>query len=299
LVKISFMSHSHDHGHSHVPALDLNSKKLRNAFYIGIFLNSAFVIIEAGVGWSQNSLALLSDAGISGKRIENGLNSIDLKTADMQGILITHEHIDHIAGLGVIARRYGIPMYATGETVDAILHTKTVGKIDEALFQVIESEREFTIGDLTVEPVSISHDAADPVAYKIRQQEKNVAVMTDLGTYDDHIVEKLQNVDVLLLEANHDVRMLQAGAYPYPLKQRILGDKGHLSNERSGQLLGKVLHDHLKHIVLGHLSKENNYPELAYETVRLEVELGDNPYKGDDFPMFVAKRDEVSQKIVF
>ena len=164
---------------------------------------------------------------------------------------------------------------------------------------VIEPEREFTIGDLTIEPVSISHDAADPVAYKIRQQEKNVAVMTDLGTYDDHIVEKLQNVDVLLLEANHDVRMLQAGAYPYPLKQRILGDKGHLSNERSGQLLGKVLHDHLKHIVLGHLSKENNYPELAYETVRLEVELGDNPYKGDDFPMFVAKRDEVSQKIVF
>ena len=112
----------------------------------------------------------------------------------MQGILITHEHIDHIAGLGVIARRYGIPMYATGETVDAILHTKTVGKIDEALFQVIEPEREFTIGDLTIEPVaSISHDAADPVAYKIRQQEKNVAVMTDLGTYDDHIVEKLRN----------------------------------------------------------------------------------------------------------
>ena len=131
---------------------------------------------------------VLIDAGISGKRIENGLNSIDLKTADMQGILITHEHIDHIAGLGVIARRYGIPMYATGETVDAILHTKTVGKIDEALFQVIEPEREFTIGDLMIEPVSISHDAADPVAYKIRQQEKNVAVMTDLGTYDDHIV---------------------------------------------------------------------------------------------------------------
>ena len=111
---------------------------------------------------------VLIDAGISGKRIENGLNSIDLKTADMQGILITHEHIDHIAGLGVIARRYGIPMYATGETVDAILHTKTVGKIDEALFQVIESEREFTIGDLTIEPVSISHDAADQMCIRDR-----------------------------------------------------------------------------------------------------------------------------------
>ena len=248
---------------------------------------------------SNGSTHILIDAGISCKQLVEHIRQLKIEPQSIDAVFITHEHIDHIAGLGVIARRYGIPMYATGETVDAILHTKTVGKIDEALFQVIEPEREFTIGDLTIEPVSISHDAADPVAYKIRQQEKNVAVMTDLGTYDDHIVEKLQNVDVLLLEANHDVRMLQAGAYPYPLKQRILGDKGHLSNERSGQLLGKVLHDHLKHIVLGHLSKENNYPELAYETVRLEVELGDNPYKGDDFPMFVAKRDEVSQKIVF
>ena len=242
---------------------------------------------------------VLIDAGISGKRIENGLNSIDLKTADMQGILITHEHIDHIAGLGVIARRYGIPMYATGETVDAILHTKTVGKIDEALFQVIEPEREFTIGDLMIEPVSISHDAADPVAYKIRQQEKNVAVMTDLGTYDDHIVEKLKGLDVLLLEANHDVHMLQVGSYPYPLKQRILGEKGHLSNELSGRLLGEVLHDHFGTVFLGHLSKENNYAELAYETVRLEVTMGDNPYKGDDFPMYVAKRDEPSELVRF
>ena len=259
--------------------------------YSGSSGNSTY--IGTGTG------GILVDAGVSCKALLTALSARDIRPDTIRGLFLTHEHIDHIAGLGVIARRYGIPMYATGETVDAILHTKTVGKIDEALFQVIESEREFTIGDLTIEPVSISHDAADPVAYKIRQQEKNVAVMTDLGTYDDHIVEKLQNVDVLLLEANHDVRMLQAGAYPYPLKQRILGDKGHLSNERSGQLLGKVLHDHLKHIVLGHLSKENNYPELAYETVRLEVELGDNPYKGDDFPMFVAKRDEVSQKIVF
>ena len=107
-------------------------------------------------------------------------------------------------------------------------------------------------------------------------------------------MEKLQNVDVLLLEANHDVRMLQAGAYPYPLKQRILGDKGHLSNERSGQLLGKVLHDHLKHIVLGHLSKENNYAELAYETVRLEIELDPVDYKSGDFDIQVADREQCS-----
>ena len=247
---------------------------------------------------SDNS-HLLIDTGISKKRIEEGLNKLEIKGDELDGILITHEHVDHIAGLGVLARRYGLPMYATPGTIDAILHTKSVGTIDPALFHEIHAGEDFTIGDMTIEPIAISHDAAEPVAYKMKQPGKSMAVMTDLGIYDDHIVEKLQNVDVLLLEANHDVRMLQAGAYPYPLKQRILGDKGHLSNERSGQLLGKVLHDHLKHIVLGHLSKENNYPELAYETVRLEVELGDNPYKGDDFPMFVAKRDEVSQKIVF
>ena len=246
-----------------------------------------------------DSCHVLIDAGISGKRIEAGLNSIDLKTEEMQAILVTHEHIDHIAGLGVISRRYGLPIYATAPTIEAILHTKSVGKIDESLFHTIEPDETFRIGDLAIEPIHISHDAADPVAYRLNQEEKSMAVMTDLGTYDDHIVEKLKNLDALLLEANHDVRMLQAGAYPYPLKQRILGDRGHLSNELSGQLLGQVLHDNLKHIILGHLSKENNYPDLAYETVRLEVDLGENPYKASDFPMFVAKRDEASQKIEF
>ncbi len=242
---------------------------------------------------------LLIDAGISGKRVEAGVQSLDLKCEELEGILITHEHIDHIAGLGVLARRYGLPMYGTAGTIDAILHTKSVGKVDETLFHVVEPEVDFEIGDLTIEPIAISHDAADPVAYKIKQPGKSVAVITDLGTYDDAIVSKLQGLDVLLLEANHDVNMLQVGPYPYPLKQRILGDRGHLSNERSGHLLGEVLHDEFKAVVLGHLSKENNYEELAYETVRLEVQNGDNPYRGDDFPMYVAKRDTPSARISF
>ena len=102
----------------------------------------------------------------------------------------------------------------------------------------------------------------------------------------------------MLLVANHDVHMLQVGSYPYPLKQRILGERGHLSNELSGQLLGEVLHDNMKHILLGHLSKENNYDRLAYETVRQEVELGGCPYHGNDFPITVARRDQVSERIV-
>lgn len=238
---------------------------------------------------------LLVDAGISGKRIEMGLNSIGRKTCEMEAVLITHEHIDHIAGLGVIARKFGLPVYGTQGTLDAALASSTIGKIDEKLLHVIVPEQDFQIGELTVHPISISHDAADPVAYIIKHGDKKAGVVTDLGTYDDGLVEKLQDLDILLLEANHDVRMLQTGKYPYPLKQRILGERGHLSNELSGQLLGRLLHDKLQAVMLGHLSKENNYAELAYETVRLEVAMGDNPYKADDFPIFVAKRSQPSQ----
>ena len=240
---------------------------------------------------------VLIDAGISGKRIENGLNSIDLKSQEMEGILITHEHIDHIAGLGVMARRYGLPMYATEKTVESIKNTSSVGKIEESLFHVIRPEEEFTIGDLSITPLSVSHDAADPEAYRITWGERKFAVVTDLGTYDAHRVSELQGLDALLLESNHDIHMLETGIYPYPLKRRILGDKGHLSNERSGQLLCELLHDHFGAVVLGHLSKDNNYEELAYEAVRMEVTMGDNPYKAEDFPMYVAKRDGVSPVI--
>ena len=240
---------------------------------------------------------VLIDAGISGKRIENGLHEFDLKANEMQGILVTHEHIDHIAGIGVMARRYGIPIFSTEGTINAIKHSKSVGKIDESLFQVITPGKRFSIGDLTFKPISISHDAADPVAYKVTNENKSVAVITDLGNYNQAIVDELQGLDALLLEANHDIKMLQMGPYPYPLKQRILGDRGHLSNERSGQLLSDLLHDHFGTVLLGHLSKENNYEELAYEAVRLEVTMGDTPYKADDFPMMVARRDTVSERI--
>ncbi len=240
---------------------------------------------------------LMVDAGISGKRIEAGLNEIGLKTGEMDGILITHEHSDHIAGLGVIARKHGIPIYATKGTIEAILGMKSLGTIDRELFVPIEPDVDFSIGEMTVSPVAISHDAADPAAYIMRQAGQSIGVITDLGKYDPYIIERLQGLDVLLLEANHDVHMLQVGNYPYYLKQRILGDRGHLSNELCGQLLCQILHDKFKTVMLGHLSKENNYEKLAYETVRLEIAMGDTPYKGDDFPIYVAKRDVVSQVI--
>ena len=237
---------------------------------------------------------ILIDAGISGKRVEAGLRELELSGKDIDGILLTHEHSDHIKGLGVLARKYGVPIYATPGTAGAVKAMSGLGRIDDSLFVEIHADQDFQIGDLKVSPFHISHDAAEPVAYRIACGEKKMAVATDLGVYTDYTVEHLKGLDVLLLEANHDIHMLQVGAYPYYLKQRISGDLGHLSNETAGKLLCEVLHDDLKAIVLGHLSKENNYAELAYETVKLELALGDTPYKPEDFPLSVASREERS-----
>ncbi len=243
---------------------------------------------------------VLIDAGISGKKIENGMNAMDLTTRDMDGILVTHEHTDHIAGLGVLMRRYGLPVYATKGTIGAMLSGGKLGKVDESLFHPIIADETFAIGTLDIHPIPISHDAADPVAYiiKDRPSGKKVGVVTDLGTYDDAIISKISDLSAILLEANHDVNMLQVGPYPYQLKRRILGERGHLSNETSGQLLGKILNDHMVHIFLGHLSAENNYGRLALETVVSEVSFGNNPYKGTDFNITVASRHEVSERVV-
>lgn len=246
----------------------------------------------------NDSCHVMIDAGISGKRIEEGMNHFDYTTGDMDGILVTHEHSDHICGLGVVARKHGIPIYTTKGTADAIMTSSGVGKIDPGLFHIIEGGRPFEIGGLQIYPINISHDAAEPVAYLVSDEKNRVGVITDLGMYDDDLIASLKGLDAILLEANHDINMLQVGSYPYSLKQRIIGDKGHLSNESCGQLLGEILHDNMKHILLGHLSNENNYPELAFETVRLEVTMGDNPYRGNDFPIEVARRDQVSSRII-
>lgn len=242
---------------------------------------------------------ILVDAGISGKRVESGLKQLDLSPKDLDAILITHEHSDHIGGLGVLSRRYGVPIISTRGTIEAIIKNTSVGEIDTGLFHEVGYDETFRIKDVDVSTIKISHDAAQPVAYRFNSEGKRGAIMTDLGTYDDYIVSNLADLDVLFLEANHDVRMLQTGRYPYVLKQRILGKRGHLSNEASGRLLAKVLHDKIEHIVLSHLSQENNMPELAYEAVRLEITAADNPYTGDDFRITVAKRSEPSPCIHF
>ena len=243
---------------------------------------------------SDNTHVII-DAGISGKRIEQGLNELGLSTGDLNGVLITHEHSDHIASVGVLARRYGLPMYATRGTIKGIMSQKYLGFVDSSLFVEISADNDFCIDDLHVRPIEISHDALEPVAYRIEHENSSVGVCTDLGTYTDRIIDGFSGVDALLIEANHDVRMLQVGSYPYPLKQRILSDKGHLSNENCGRLLCRLLHDDMKSIMLGHLSAENNLAELAYEAVRLEIMMDENKYAPSDFDINVAKRSEMSQ----
>ena len=240
---------------------------------------------------------ILVDAGISSRRIEQGLSELGVKPSELSGILITHEHSDHVGGLGVFSRRNEVPIYTTKETFGQILRLKNLGQIPEDLYREVIPDEEFTIGDMRISPFSIDHDAANPCAYRVDTERASAAVVTDLGNYSQYTVSHLLGLDAVLLEANHDVHMLEAGPYPYYLKRRIMGNKGHLSNDSAGRLLGDILHDGFKKALLGHLSRENNYAELAYETVRLEVTMGENAYQGADFDIAVADRDKMSEVI--
>lgn len=244
-----------------------------------------------------DNTAVLVDAGVSRKRINEGLATIDMNIKDINAIIITHEHIDHTRALGVISRSYGIPMYATKETCEVIADMSELGEFDRTLLNPIEPDVDFDIGDIRIKAHSIWHDAVDPVCYTLHADEKKIAVATDMGEFDEYTVHNLLDCDAMLVEANHDVRMLQAGPYPYSLKQRILGKRGHLSNESSGKLINSLLNNHIKAILLGHLSHENNYPELAYETVKTEIM--DNPYTKDirDFNLQVASRSTAGSLI--
>lgn len=237
---------------------------------------------------------LLLDAGISCKRITEGLQHVSICPDDLQGILLTHEHADHISGLFILSKKYGIPIYGTKGTLDGVREADRNHCIDERLFRVIEKGVPFEIGDLLVNTAPVSHDARDPVAYRITDGHSCMALMTDLGTYTEETVRFLSGVNGLLLESNHDIRMLEAGPYPYVLKRRILGDYGHLSNERCGTLLSQVLHPELSFVFLGHLSEENNYPETALLTVKQSVDFSDNEYHASDFDIRIASRREAS-----
>jgi len=245
----------------------------------------------------DNQTHLLIDAGISKKRINEGLQSFGIDGDNATGILITHEHTDHIAGLGIMARKYNVPIYGTEKTLREIEKSKSLGVVPDKLFQVIYPGKKFNIDNITVEPFSIPHDAKDPVSYSFVKGDEKIGMVTDLGYYDDDIVKSLKDSNILYIEANHDINMLQVGPYPYYLKQRILSNKGHLCNEMAGRLICELINDNLKQVVLGHLSKENNYPELALETVLLEMDFKSYKHKNKVLDVAVAPRSRASDLI--
>jgi phosphoribosyl 1,2-cyclic phosphodiesterase len=212
---------------------------------------------------SDGNTAILIDAGLSGIEIQRRMDAKGLAPGDLDAILVSHEHTDHIQGVGVLSRRFGLPVHISDATREA--SKKALGKL--AAVRPFRCGEAFTIGDLRVHPFSISHDAADPAGFAIRCNGSKVGVATDLGIATSVVKSHLQACDILILEANHDDRMLIDGPYPWPLKQRIRGRSGHLSNEDAALLLDGLLHDRLAHVILAHLSEENNTPDIARKTI--------------------------------
>ena len=239
--------------------------------------NAAF--LEAG------GVRMLIDAGGPGKRIIELLHEIDITARTIDAILVTHEHSDHIAGVGVLSRKFDIPVYANAECFERML--PMIGGLPARNTRVFESDRAFSIQNVRVLPFSTPHDCAHPVGYAFCAEGKKVSVMTDIGHVTDGMLKAVADSDLLLLEANHDVDMLRAGSYPYPLKMRILGKNGHLSNEDAGFVLAKLFENGVKNAILGHLSNENNTPELALVTVTTVLEEAG---LGESMPVTVADR---------
>ncbi len=241
--------------------------------------------------------AVLVDAGISCKRIVAGLESVSCDPKKLSAVLITHEHSDHISGLRVLMKKYPITAIGTAGTFSSGPMAGIVKEIGKERFRVINPGDTYRIGDLLVKSFRIPHDAAEPVGYTFTYGKKKVAVSTDIGAPTDDIILNLSGAQAIILEANHDIHMLEVGSYPYPLKRRILGEYGHLSNENCGKLLSAIWHEELKTVFLGHLSEENNYPDLAAYAVRNILRENCSRYE-EYTKIIVASRHQPSETAV-
>jgi len=214
--------------------------------------------------------AILIDAGMSGAELQKRLATIGVELSEIDGILVTHEHNDHIQGVGVLSRRIKIPVYANSATFSA------ASKIINKLFSYNEFETggTFHFRNLEIHPFSISHDTEDPVGFRISDGNVSLGYCTDTGKVSRLMQHRLASCQALILESNHDIAMLQNGTYPPYLKQRIRSSQGHLDNVEAAAFLQELAHEKLRHVVLAHLSEENNQPELAFQAA--EAALHDN-----------------------
>lgn len=207
---------------------------------------------------------LLIDCGFSGKKAIELMNKINRDPKDLDGILVTHEHGDHTKGIGVLSRKFDLDIYANDETWEAM--SKKIGKIKDEHKHHFFKDKTLTFGDIDVSSFGVSHDAVNPQFYSFLKNNKRFVMLTDTGYVSDRMRAYLKNADAYLVESNHDLAMLRMGRYPWSLKQRIISDKGHLSNEDGALALSEMVGDRTKKVFLGHLSKENNLKEIAYST---------------------------------
>jgi len=219
---------------------------------------------------ASSTTRILIDAGLSAKQVALRLEQIGVVPESINGICISHEHGDHVAGIRVLQKRHGIPIYVNNGTLNGILRQP---KSDEIKTKVFQTGSAFEIGDIAIEPFSVPHDAYEPVGFRLQTQETAVGIVTDLGMSTSLVREKLKGCHALVMESNHDEDLLREAARPWPLKQRIRSRQGHLSNTDAAQLIAECATDALEHVFLAHLSSDCNTPDTALRTVASQLRL--------------------------
>lgn len=257
------------------------------SLYSGSSGNSLFIETE--------NTKLLIDVGVSSKKVEEALHSINVEPSSINAVLITHEHSDHVQGLGTFSKKYDIPIYANQETIDNM--PTQIGKISEKNIKKFKVSDKFSIGDINIKSFAIPHDAANPCGFNILSGNNKISIATDIGHMDNKLIKNLEESQFILLESNYDPEILKYSSYPYNLKSRIAGPNGHLSNSMAGKTISYLLKSGLKSAMLGHLSKENNFPELAYKTVVEEL-ISEN-YSEASLSLSVADRNKPSKLMQF
>lgn len=239
------------------------------SLYSGSTGNSFFVQTE--------KTKILIDAGVSCRKIETALKTLQVSPNEINAILVTHEHIDHTKSIGILSSKYNIPIYINAKTLNALQSNNK--KIDNSKVNLFKNDTTFELNDLEIHPFSTPHDAADPCGFNIYKDSKKISIATDLGHISNNIIKCLENSSFLMLEANYDSNVLQYSSYPYMLKKRISGPNGHLENCVTGKTIAHLVDTGLKDALLIHLSKENNFPELAYKTVLEELQKSNHAEK--------------------
>lgn len=239
--------------------------------------------------FSARGTHILIDAGLSAKRLAEGVSAVGLCPGELSGILITHEHTDHIRGIRVFAEKYRVPVYMNESTCRAL---DGIG-LDQRLVRIFRTNEDFYIRDLCVNALPIPHDAAEPVGYTIACGGRRISLFTDLGHIPKHVMQAAVGSELVVLEANHDIEMLKNGRYPQSLKNRVLGKRGHLSNDACAQAAVELVESGVGHIILAHMSQENNRPELARATVALRLDEA-GIRDGRDMHLGLALQDIIS-----